>query len=302
MKYLIVLLFTITSVLGQEVSRTLYVSDVQNVVLFFESPIKQAITGHSNFQFAFDTQKDSNYGIIRGQKGVQSNLHIITADNNVYVFILKYKELLNVFNHYVKKKDAVGNVKGKTKLQETSADTLIIKPSLDKNKIIADSIITHNSQNQLNEEDLYLTNPEIFFKKRSFYTIANKPYYKRHFAVLQDIYFYFDDIRYIRNELYIKLRILNNSGVDYQVNFLGFSIVARKKSKKSTSQSISLKPLFIYEGFNTIAAGDSQKAVYVFDKFGIDKNKKIQIELNEKKGERNLKIYIPYNIINNPNK
>ncbi len=295
---------------GQSEQKIIYVNNKDNVFLFFDNPIRQGNPGHSNFVFAFDLEEQSSYGIVKGKNGIRSNLHIITDNGNVFTFILKYKETLSKYNYFFKSTDAISNING-TVVHNTGqkssfkviSDTL--KGRKTKNK-------THNGNETMelveythskkDESQLWYNRDRKEYYRKFCSDLRNKrPYYKRLYAENNDIAIYLQTIDYNRNELYFKLRVKNKTGVDYITNFVSFSKIGVKDLKKSTSQSIAIEPLYTYNAFKTIPAKHERIAIYVFKKFGINRNKIVQIELNEKDGERNVFLNLRASEINNPN-
>lgn len=285
--------------------KTLYVSDSQNLILFFENPIVQGITGHSNYKFAFDVNEQNNYGVIRGRKGSESSLHIITSVGNVYAFKLQYKEKISVFSKFIKTSDAVGNTNESTTVESIKKDTVTIIP---KENVIeykskqegknTEEVSEFNSPEKDESDFLYNQDREEFYRKFCSNLSSKSSYLKRFYVENQKVVIYLDEINYNRNELYFKLRVVNNSGIDFTSNFIKFTKVARKESKRASSQSLEIPFIYTYNNFTTIPANSENTAIYVFKKFGINDDKVINVELNEKKGERNLNLPINSKYIN----
>lgn len=309
---IILLLFFINTVISQtkEKINTLYVSNTQNVLIFFDSPIIQGICGHSNFKFAFNLEEENKYGIIRGVKGKKSNLHIITKNGNVYSFKLEYKDVITKHNYFINVINAVGNIDGDIVQPKKNNIKVDLIENLNNNKPEKEEIINYSSKSdtitnykkeEKDESDImYNTNRQEFYKKYCSNIFSKKANLKRYYIENNDVILYLEDIKFNRNELYFKFLIVNNSAIDYDINFLSFSKTARKKRKKSSSQSIDVPFIYTYNNFVSIPSGEKEKAVYVFKKFGINKEKSFVFELNESKGERNIIFEILPQIINNP--
>lgn len=281
---------------------TIYVSDNQNVLIFFDDPIIQGICGHTNFQFAFNIKEQSKYGIIRGLKGEKSNLHIITLNGNIYSFVLEYKEKISNFNYFIKSNNSVGNVNGEVVNNKITEDLKIIDTITDSNKPNkSDDDVKSDFKSQIKDESELLYNKDRaeFYRKFCSNMESKKEYFKAYYSENSKVVLYLEDIDINRDEIYFKLKIVNNSGFDYDVNFLNFSKRARKKRKQSSSQSVNLENVFSFNDFSKIPAMESRRAIYVFKKFGVNKDKIINIELNEAKGERNINLEIVSKTINN---
>ena len=84
---------------------TIYVNNQKNVALFFPKPIRQGITGSSNFVFTYNREKAQYFGLLQASPGKESNLLAITNDGHVYAYILKYKNRLSKLNYFIGKKE-----------------------------------------------------------------------------------------------------------------------------------------------------------------------------------------------------
>lgn len=94
---------------------------------------------------------------------------------------------------------------------------------------------------------------------------------------------------YIReNVIYYQLDLINQSPIDYDINFLRFYIRDKKKSKRTASQENELVPLHLAGNTSTVKANDHNSVVVALDKFTIPDAKYLAIEIGEKNGGRNL--------------
>jgi len=110
-----------------------------------------------------------------------------------------------------------------------------------------------------------------------------------------------ENIVFDKEELYFVMTIENKSSLDYDINFLNLTIQTRKKGKKKSLQALYLKPVFEYNVPLKIKEGQITKLIYVVPKFSISDERLVLLELNEKNGERNIKLKISDKKINNPN-
>ncbi len=95
------------------------------------------------------------------------------------------------------------------------------------------------------------------------------------------------------------ISIINNSNIDYNINYIK-SYVKQSKEKASSNQYLEKNPIQIFNSNREIPAASNRKFIFVYDQFTIDKNKTFVFELNEANGERNQTLYINNFIINNP--
>jgi len=144
MKTFITLIFllSLTYCFSQDDYKVIEVSGSKNVFLFFPSPITKGIPGSSNYTFKYNKQKAENFGVLKGQKGPESNLHIFTKDGSVYSFVLRYNPNIKKFNYFFKKQDALGRMKpegstGEDKQEKNEQENIgekIVESSYHENK------------------------------------------------------------------------------------------------------------------------------------------------------------------------
>ena len=66
-------------------------------------------------------------------------------------------------------------------------------------------------------------------------------------------------------------------------------------------QRIYKEPLYKHQLPSKIKEGGTGRLVYVIPKFSLSDERRVVLELNEKNGERDIKLKIPHRMINNPN-
>ena len=96
MKAIIIIAITLFTnlIIAQQTLDTIYANDKKNVALFFPEPIRQGITGTSNFVFTYNREKEQYFGLLQATPGTESNLLTVTKNGQVYSYILKYKEYI----------------------------------------------------------------------------------------------------------------------------------------------------------------------------------------------------------------
>lgn len=96
---------------------------------------------------------------------------------------------------------------------------------------------------------------------------------------------------YIRdNVLFFHLLMSNLSAIGFDVDFIRFYIVDRKKSKRTAVQEVEVKPLFQAGKTVSVPAFSKGSAVFAFSKFTIPDDKHFIIQLGEKNGGRHLRL------------
>lgn len=111
MKTIIIMAITLFTncVIAQKDLDTIYANDKKNVALFFPEPIRQGITGTSNFVFTYNREKEQYFGLLQATPGIESNLFTVTKNGQVYSYILKYKEQLSKLNYFISDKESIGS-------------------------------------------------------------------------------------------------------------------------------------------------------------------------------------------------
>ena len=251
---------------------TIYANDTKNVALFFPDPIRQGITGADNFVFSFNRDKEQYFGLLQATPGKDSNLLIINKSGTIFSYIVRYKEHLSKLNYFVSESESIGN--------EKPIDSLLENAEKEKTY---DYFRNHYYE----EFCAYLLN-----QKQKFGFIREK-----NNSILISV----ENVVFDREELYVVIKIENRSSLDYDLNYLNLYVNTRKKGKKKSIQSIIKEPLFTYNFPVKISENDISRMVLVLPKFSISKERVVVLELDEKNGERNVKLNISHKTINNPN-
>lgn len=98
---------------------------------------------------------------------------------------------------------------------------------------------------------------------------------------------------YIRdNIIFYHFRISNSSNINYDIDFLRFFVQDKAKVKRTASQEVDMKPVYVYGDDQQIVANTVQDIVYTLEKFTIPDAKRLHIEMFERNGGRNLELSI----------
>ncbi len=98
---------------------------------------------------------------------------------------------------------------------------------------------------------------------------------------------------YIRdNTIFYHFRISNSSNINYDIDFLRFFVQDKAKVKRTASQEVDMKPVYVYGDDQQIVANTVQDIVYALEKFTIPDAKRLHIEMFERNGGRNLELFI----------
>jgi conjugative transposon TraN protein len=111
--------------------------------------------------------------------------------------------------------------------------------------------------------------------------------------------FSIENIYVDHDKLYFKFSLKNKSNVKYEIGYLGFVIQGKSKGKREGVVSDELlQPVYTFQEFTELAPSENKKIITVFDKFTLDKNKRLIISLWEKKGERKIDVVVtPWQIV-----
>nr|WP_232225265.1 DUF4138 domain-containing protein [Seonamhaeicola sp. S2-3] len=251
---------------------TIYANEHKNVALFFPNPIRQGITGADHFVFTYNREKQQYFGLLQATPGKESNLLIINNNGEIFSYIVRYSPTLEKLNYFIPVSASIGNEKP---MESHSDKTIQPVPSADPKARYYERFCS------------YLVNRRQRIGKLK----------KRHDGMVMSI----ENIVFDREELYFVMTIENRSSLDYDVNFLHLSIETRKKGRKKSLQRLDVAPLYIYGAPSKIKEGQKAKVVYAVPKFSISDERLALLELNERNGERNLKLKISHRTINNPN-
>ncbi|QED37202.1 DUF4138 domain-containing protein [Antarcticibacterium arcticum] len=251
---------------------TIYANDQKNVALFFPEPIRQGITGSENFVFTYNREKEQYFGLLQAKPGMESNLLVVNRNGSVFSYIVKYKKQLDRLNYFIPKSKSIGNEK----------------------PIVADSAKVNESKKELGNEVYY-------YQKFSSYLLDRKQRINRLQKRNEGIVLSIENIVFDKDELYFVIQIENKSTLDYDLNFLKLSVETRQKGKRKSLQRLYQEPIFKYNSPSKVAENETVRLVYVLPKFSISNDRRAVLELNEKNGERSLKLKVSHRFINNPN-
>ena len=276
----------------------IYANSTKYSSVIFPTPIKKAVVGNGNFKFGYSTTEISNIGILKATEGEESNLLIITENGNIFSFIIRYKKDNDLITYIIKENMAVGNEKGTIVLNKNVEIKKSEKESAAKptNTVkVVDGITVNNFQTQTPDDTANL------YEKLSLIELGKAIFYNRIYGTKNKITVKLKNISYVENELYFTLILKNDSTLDYDINYINFYITSRNKKKNTTIQTIPYKSKYIHNLPTKIKSGEDIEVVYVYQKFSINENKILLVEMTEDNGERIVKLEIPNTFINNPN-
>jgi conjugative transposon TraN protein len=94
------------------------------------------------------------------------------------------------------------------------------------------------------------------------------------------------------NVIFYHFRIKNQSNINYDIDYLRFYIRDKTKMKRTASQEVEVKPVFVHGNGRAIKGRSAENVVYTLEKFTIPDAKRLVIEMFERHGGRHLKLSI----------
>lgn len=91
-----------------------------------------------------------------------------------------------------------------------------------------------------------------------------------------------------KDMLILVMEITNTSSIPYDIDYTRYSIVSKKKNKRTASQELEQVPTVLSEPTNRIGAKKSHKLIISFPKFTISEDNFFHIDIVEKNGGRNI--------------
>ena len=262
---LLVLLIMMATVKAQNVAvmDTIYASEQKTVSLFFPDPIRQGITGSSNYAFSFNREKVQYFGLLQATPGEESNLLVVTQDGGVYSYLLRYSQKLDKLNYFISDSERIGN-------ERTGP---FILPQ--KNISLVDSDTIPTSDKALDYRKLcsqLLRNPRPFdqIKYRDGVTIR----------MAKSIYYL--------NEVYVVFEIDNNSQIDFEINSLDLYKVNGNNKRKASYQELLISPIYQFRIPKVVLKGQKVQFVGVYPKFTLGAREKLKFKLEEINGNRDV--------------
>jgi hypothetical protein len=251
---------------------TIYANDQKNVALFFPHPIRQGIVGSNDFVFTYNREKEQYFGLLQAKQGKPSNLLVINTDGSIYSYILSFKDQLEKLNYFVPQSESIGFEQPK--------------------------FTEHTDSPRVANQ---FTDKTFYYERFCSYLLTRKQKIGNIRKRKNGIVLSLENIVFDKEELYFVIKIQNKSSLDYDLNFLDISTQTRKQGKKKSLQKISQLPNFKYNVPTKVAEKQIKRMVYVMPKFSLSNDKMVVLELNEKNGERNIKLKVSNKYINNPN-
>lgn len=207
----------------------------------------------------------------------ETNLNVQTADGRYYAFDVIYNNAASEVNYIVSPSMAIYQ-------EEQSSEHPQIEPrSLGTEQPAA---VDENPVERLTPEQLFAK-----VRKQPDYIVANNV------ARLQKLTILLKGVYVDEAHVYFKFRLENSSNVPFDVDYIAFSVTARKTKKTSTQERLQILPVGVDTEIHRVDAKSSREVIYRFEKFTIGKEKILLAEVLEQGGDRNIGLRIPEDFI-----
>lgn len=276
-------------------SQTLKVNENKYVSIVFDGNIIQGALGNRDFVFDYNPDGTENVGLIKAIKkdAKETNLIVKTSKGNLYNLNIIYgSDDNNIVRISQNEGVNLDDFKNTTPTNVTGKTTAVaiennVKNSVRENDYIIGDLVINDAENS--------KIPCDFCEKVLKVGKNVKRINSNNYNIKLDL----QNVAYSNGKIYISINVINNSAIDYNINYIK-SYVKQSKEEKSSNQYLEKNPTLIYNSKHVIKGYEERKMIFVYDQFTIDKNKFLVFELNEANGERNQALSIPNYIINNP--
>ena len=240
---------------------TIFANEKFNTVLFFPEKIRQAVAGSADFLFSYNEEHPQYFGLVKARIGSSSNLLVITVDGAVYSYILKYRKNLTRLTYFIPEAESIGTEFSRS-LQEKSP------------KMVGTSTEEQAGQ-------------ELRRKAAYYHEVSDERIRKRRRRGLS---LQLNDMIYYGDEVFMVFEVGNASEIAFEIDYLRVFVVSGNRKRNSSYQKVLKKPVLRYKLPERIAKGDRVKIVYVFPRFVLGSKDRLEIELQEKRGNRMLQL------------
>lgn len=94
------------------------------------------------------------------------------------------------------------------------------------------------------------------------------------------------------NVIYYRIKLTNSTHIGYDIDQLRFFIRDQKKAKRTATQEVEVRPVYIEGNVQQISGKTQQVVVFALPKFTIPDQKYLAIQLMEKNGGRHLALKV----------
>lgn len=209
----------------------------------------------------------------------ESNLNVITSDGRYYTFDVVYDPAADSVNYIIEPTAAF--------YREIPEPSVPLSEPASSVPVVEDAA------------GVPVSTSTARIGMRIVETVKGMPDYikSNNVARLQKLSFILRGVYADADRLYFKFRIENNGNIPFDVDYIAFSVVARKTKKTSTQERMQVFPAGVEKELHRIDSKGSCEIVYSFEKFTIGKDKVLLAEVLESGGDRNLCLVVPEHFI-----
>lgn len=266
-RFIVILLLSSSAFAQSGTLETIFANESNNVALFFPSPVRQGIVGAENFTFSFNENTAQHFGLLKGLPGKSSNLLVLTMNGQVYSYLLKYKQELSKLNYFIDSEESIGN---ETPIPENEAPILTAKKEI-QHELVIDSLAGRHA---------YLEKLSAHYLRGARRKLKRK---RRKGLVLE-----VKDLIYYKNDVFMVFEVENKSRIDFQLNYLNVYVSQGNSKRNASYQKLLKEPVYSFAVPKLVKAKEKNKFLYVFSKFTLGGNEKIEVEMREEQGSRGL--------------
>lgn len=262
MKQFIILICAIATFIpsvAQQSIQELNITTQKTTSLIFPAAITHADIGSADM-LVQKVEQANNILLVKAAKKdfQQTNLSVITADGNVYSFIVNYESSPGNYIYNV-------NASNSSSLHKVAFG----------NGLISQSDIETYAKGILDNPSQLYSIFDVSWRMKCAITGL-----------------YIKD-----NILFIQVLLQNQSSINYDIDLMRFSIKDQKRAKRTASQEKDLQPVYMTGNRTVVAAGTKNVIVFAVPKFTIPEHQYLSFEVNELNGGRNLSVKINNRVI-----
>ena len=293
---------------------TIQVSKDYKTILVLPEPFSFSINGKDlNFIESFpksNSEKAAHivmlaYNDVAPVKQDYTNYTVYTKDGLAYDFILDLVDIPEIKRWNITKDmaDNFSEIRMSLNHSEgTDAEFIKIEDTALPNDI---DILTNEGEENFKitplSTSLYDEDRIAYLEQKCENHISDKGNIARYFSKVGDVFIWLKGVYYDREELYFLFTLENKEPIDLDINFLK-SFIGTNYKQSSSNQKSEFQPLYRYGQPTRVKGNASAAFVLMFEKFTLDKNKHLVLELDELNGNRNISLDIEHGLINRPKK
>lgn len=287
MRNILFLLFTAFSYMANSQAKLpekISVGDGNSVYIVFDSEITTVDIGSNDFiQHIPSNNKDMIF-IKASFKDAPGTSLMVRTLNDVYVTNLEYAEQPEqpLYDLRVRRRTPRPQEleSASTELPSSNVTTDPDMPEVIKSRVEGDN------------RDHQLDNPDV--KEKVWKMIDNTQLdYTLYGDVQNNMTFMISNLYVDSKYMYVKLKVLNESSLPFNVDFISFELNESAKLKKNSAVQNKLLDVKYYESIKTSKPSTNEDMVFVFDIYAFENKDKFKIRMNEIDGERALEFWIP---------